>query len=75
MLKSLDVKSTMRNMLPFDYTGHPALAVPCGRSDGLPFSLQLVGRYYDDPLLLALRTAYQNSVDWETQRAPTSPRR
>src|SRR5262249_7241521 len=41
----------------FNYTGHPALAVPVGKSsNGLPLSMQLVGRFFDDPLVL--RTAY-----------------
>lgn len=54
-----------RNTFPFNYTGHPALAVPCGKRDGLPVSLQLVGRFYDDPLLLRVAYAYQHSVPWE----------
>src|SRR5437899_5907903 len=34
-----------RNTQPFNYTGHPALAVPVGKSPaGLPVSMQLVGR-------------------------------
>lgn len=41
-----------RNLSPFNYTGHPALAVPVGEVGGLPCSLQLVGRFYDDPLIL-----------------------
>jgi amidase len=54
-----------RNTLPSNYTGHPALAIPCGRVGGLPISLQLVGRFFDDPLLLRVAYAYQQSVDWE----------
>jgi amidase len=52
----------VRNTRPFNYTGHPALAVPCGRSDGLPVSMQLVGRFFDDPLLLRVGHAYEQSV-------------
>jgi amidase len=51
-----------RNLAPFNYTGHPALAVPCGTVDGLPISLQLVGRHHDDPLLLRAGYAYQQSA-------------
>lgn len=52
----------MRNLMPFDYTGHPALALPCGESGGLPFSLQLVGRYFDEPLILRAAYAYECAV-------------
>ena len=55
----------VRNTMPFDYTGHPALAVPCGKAGGLPFSMQLVGRSFDDPLLLRVAYAFQQSIDWE----------
>ena len=54
-----------RNTLPFNYTGHPALALPVGKSSaGLPVSMQLVGRFFDDPLLMRVAFAYQNSTDW-----------
>jgi Asp-tRNA(Asn)/Glu-tRNA(Gln) amidotransferase A subunit family amidase len=48
--------------MPFNYTGHPALSVPCGRSGGLPVGMQLVGRRYDDALLLRVAHAYEHSV-------------
>lgn len=55
----------VRNTRPFNYTGHPALAVPCGKSDGLPVSMQLVGRFFDDPLLLRVAHAYEQSVPYQ----------
>jgi aspartyl-tRNA(Asn)/glutamyl-tRNA(Gln) amidotransferase subunit A len=42
---------------PFNIAGLPALAVPCGPAeDGLPASIQLVGRPGDDALVLAAGT-------------------
>jgi len=55
-----------RNTQPFNYTGHPALAVPVGKSSaGLPVSMQLVGRFFDDPLLMRVAYAYQHATDWD----------
>ncbi|MDP6226631.1 MAG: amidase family protein [Dehalococcoidia bacterium] len=55
-----------RNTQPFNYTGHPALALPVGKSSaGLPVSMQLVGRFFDDPLLMRAAYAYQHSTDWD----------
>ena len=55
-----------RNTQPFNYTGHPALALPVGKSStGLPVSMQLVGRFFDDPLLLRAAYTYQHSTDWD----------
>src|SRR6266705_3488440 len=54
-----------RNTQPFNYTGHPALALPVGKSSaGLPVSMQLVGRFFDDPLLMRAAYAYQHATDW-----------
>ena len=55
-----------RNTLPFNYTGHPALALPVGKSPaGLPVSIQIVGRFFDDPLVMRAAYAYQHSTDWD----------
>ena len=54
-----------KNTQPFNYTGHPALAMPVGKSTaGLPASMQLVGRFFDDSLLLRVGYAYEHSTDW-----------
>jgi amidase len=55
-----------RNTMPFNYTGHPALALPVGKSTaGLPVSMQIVGRFFDDPLVMRAAYAYQQSTDWD----------
>ena len=64
-LETMNSKGS-RNTQPFNYTGHPALALPVGKSSaGLPVSMQLVGRFFDDPLLMRAGYAYQQSTDWD----------
>ena len=53
------------NTKPTNYTGHPAIAIPCGKIDGLPTSLQLVGRHFEDGTLLRAAYAFQQAVDWD----------
>ncbi len=49
----------------FDLTGHPALSVPCGFTEGgLPVGMQLVGRWYEDAALLALAGAFEQAHPW-----------
>lgn len=54
-----------RNTQPFSYTGHPALTVPCGRAGGLPVGMQLVGRRFDDPLLVRAAHAFEQTAPYE----------
>jgi aspartyl-tRNA(Asn)/glutamyl-tRNA(Gln) amidotransferase subunit A len=52
--------SFVRFTFPFNALGWPALALPCGRTDdGLPVSVQLVGRAGDDELVLAAGLALE----------------
>ena len=49
----------------------PALAVPCGFSDeGLPLSLQLAGRPFDEATVLRAGHAYEQATEWHTRRPP-----
>jgi aspartyl-tRNA(Asn)/glutamyl-tRNA(Gln) amidotransferase subunit A len=53
------------NMAPFNMTGLPALAVPCGFTEtGLPLSLQIAGRPYDEATVLRAGHAYEQATDW-----------
>ncbi len=58
---------------PFNVTGAPAIVVPCGVSpDGLPISLQIAGKPFDEALVLRIAHAYQLSTDWH-RRKPADP--
>lgn len=61
----------LRNTEPFDLTGLPALVVPCGiASDGMPMSLQIAGRPFDEAGLFKIGHAFQQASDWHTRRPP-----
>jgi aspartyl-tRNA(Asn)/glutamyl-tRNA(Gln) amidotransferase subunit A len=48
---------------PFNVTGHPALAMPTGLSrDGLPLSVQFVGRYFDEANLFRVARAWERAA-------------
>jgi aspartyl-tRNA(Asn)/glutamyl-tRNA(Gln) amidotransferase subunit A len=70
-----DVRSSLiRLTRPFNFSGHPACAVPCGfTSGGLPIGLQLVGRPFDEATVLRAADAYQRITDWHTRRPPMTP--
>lgn len=51
--------------LAFNVTGHPAIVFCTGfDADGLPLSMQLVGRHGEDERLLDLAIAYQQITSW-----------
>ena len=47
------------NTGPFDVSGHPALSVPCGMSAGLPVGMMIVGRQWEDGVVLRIADAFQ----------------
>lgn len=49
-------------------TGLPALSVCCGfSSGGLPVGLQIIGKPFDEPMVLKVGDAYQQITDWHTR--------
>ncbi len=53
------------NLLLSNLSGHPALALPTGLADdGLPATITLTGRLYDEAMILALGRAFQQETDY-----------
>ena len=50
------------NTCPFDITGHPAITVPCGMSEGLPVGMMLVGRMGEDATVLRAADAFERQI-------------
>ena len=56
---------------PASLSGAPAIAVPCGFTEaGLPLSVQLTGRPFDEPTVLRAAHAYERSTEWHRRRPP-----
>ena len=54
---------------PWNLLGLPAIVVPCGVSaDGMPVSIQIVGRAFEDATVLRIARAYERATDWHTRR-------
>jgi amidase len=56
---------------PFNLTGQPAIALPAGfASDGLPLSVQLVGRHGAEDTLYSLAGQIEAARPWADRRPP-----
>lgn len=54
---------------PFNLTGQPAATVPCGwTKDNMPVGLQIVGRRYDEALVLRASAAFERAKPWASRR-------
>ncbi len=55
---------------PFNLSRNPACSIPCGFADGLPVGLQIVGRHYEDALVLRAARAYEREHPIALPRPP-----
>jgi amidase len=63
------------NTAPFDLTHHPAMAIPCGLADGLPVSMMLIGRHFDEPTIYRAAHSFEQCGDWRSmERAGSATR-
>jgi amidase len=57
-----------RYTYPYNYSRNPTLSLPCGFDrDGMPISLQLVGRHFAEASLCSVGHAYEQATSWRTQ--------
>ncbi|XP_046561214.1 amidase-like [Haliotis rubra] len=56
-------KSMAPNTVPFNSTGHPALSINAGFSEGLPVGMQIVGRHFDETTVLQVARTYEKLRD------------
>ncbi|MEX2715824.1 MAG: amidase [Candidatus Sigynarchaeum springense] len=67
--KNVSPTGWMPYTFPFNLTGQPAITVPCGfSSEGLPIGLQLVGKKFDDLLVLQAARAFEIAAPWADKR-------
>jgi aspartyl-tRNA(Asn)/glutamyl-tRNA(Gln) amidotransferase subunit A len=72
-LDEVDQNKSPMSMLtrPINLLGLCGLALPCGfTTGGLPVSLQIVGRGYDEARVLRIGWAFENATDWHQRRPP-----
>ena len=54
---------------PFNVTGNPAMSVCAGyHSNGLPLSMQIVGKAFDEAAVFQVGAAYEAATEWRKHR-------
>ena len=48
--------------VPVNLAGIPAISVPCGKADGMPVGLQIMGRPWEDEHVIDVAYAYEQAV-------------
>ncbi|HEX6484774.1 MAG TPA: amidase [Ktedonobacteraceae bacterium] len=64
----------LRLTMPFNLAGLPAISFPCGFSaSGLPIGLQVVGKPFEESMILRIAHAYQQLTDWHSRNPLPEP--
>jgi aspartyl-tRNA(Asn)/glutamyl-tRNA(Gln) amidotransferase subunit A len=65
----------LRLTMPFNLAGLPAISLPCGfSSGGLPLGLQIVGKPFEESMILRIAHAYQQLTDWHRREINIQPK-
>ena len=62
------------NTAPFDVSGHPAMNVPCGFSDGLPIGMMLIGKKWDEETVLRAAHAFEQTGTYNAKPGAAASR-
>jgi len=53
---------------PINYLGLPSLSIPAGfAKTGLPVGLQIIGRSFDEAMLIRIGAAFQRATDFHAR--------
>jgi aspartyl-tRNA(Asn)/glutamyl-tRNA(Gln) amidotransferase subunit A len=74
---SLDAEAVIQRITrftrPINYLGLPSLSIPAGfTKSGLPVGMQIIGRSFDEALLIRIGAAFQRATDFH-QKVPKLP--
>jgi aspartyl-tRNA(Asn)/glutamyl-tRNA(Gln) amidotransferase subunit A len=70
-LEDIPLRKAQPLTAPFNLTGHPAICIPAGLSaNGLPLSLQIVGRQFDEAMVLRVAHAFETAAGHVRNRPP-----
>ena len=59
------LRAIMNYTAPFDFSGNPTVTLPNGfGSNGMPLSMQFVGKYLGEAQVLRAAHAFQSATDW-----------
>jgi Asp-tRNA(Asn)/Glu-tRNA(Gln) amidotransferase A subunit family amidase len=64
------ISSNGAGLAATNLTGHPAIALKCGFTGGLPRALMVTGRLYDEGAICRIALAYEQATEWK-DRHPT----
>jgi len=70
-INGIDVRATdwQPFTFPFNFTGHPAASIPCGwTSDNLPIGMQIVGKRFQELLILQVSRAFEKIAPWQDKK-------
>jgi aspartyl-tRNA(Asn)/glutamyl-tRNA(Gln) amidotransferase subunit A len=74
---SLDAEAVIQRITrftrPINYLGLPSLSIPAGfTKSGLPVGMQIIGRSFDEAMLVRIGAAFQRATDFH-QKVPKLP--
>ena len=65
----LDDPNWGRFTVPYDFSGAPSISLPCGQnSDGLPLTIQFVGKHLSEQLLCRIGHTFEQATEWHNLR-------
>jgi aspartyl-tRNA(Asn)/glutamyl-tRNA(Gln) amidotransferase subunit A len=59
--------------IPVNLAGLPAISIPCGFSlDHLPIGLQMIGRHFNEGMLLRLAYTFERNTEFHFKKPPNA---